>query len=742
MRFSGASSTDPQTVPAKRVRVLLPLPLAGAYDYRAPVDLSLIPGDFVQVPLGKQTRIGVVWDSVGTAPDNGGCAVDDSRLRDVETRLDGPRLGDSMRRLVDWISQYSMAAPGAVLRMAMSIPEALTPGRPRVVYRLAASPPDFRATPARARVIAELRDGPARGSTDLARDSATGVGVVRGLADIGVLEAVELPEDAPFPPPDPDLPGPALSTDQKAAADDLRAKTKGGGFSVTLLDGVTGAGKTEVYFEAIATALREGRQALILLPEIALTAQFLERFETRFGAAPLEWHSDVPRARRRRVWRAVADGRGRVVVGARSALFLPFRELGLIVVDEEHDQSYKQEDGVIYQARDMSVVRGQLERCPVILASATPSLETMTNVGAGRYDSLHLPARHGGAELPEIAVVDLRRDPPDRQCWISPPLRTALAETLALREQSLLFLNRRGYAPLTLCRACGHRLECPHCTSWLVEHRFANRLSCHHCGYATRLPETCPECGAEGKLAPCGPGVERLAEEVASLYPDARVEMMTSDTIWSPNAAAEIVKRVQAHEIDILIGTQLVAKGHHFPKLTLVGVVDADLGLNGGDLRASERTYQLLHQVAGRAGREDRPGRVMLQTYHPEHPVMAALVSGERDAFMAAESEQRKAGGWPPFGRLAAIIVSGPDEGQVEGVARALARSAPQAADFKVLGPAPAPLAILRGRHRRRLLVRATRSVRIQDRLRPWIESVKPPNAVRVQVDIDPYSFL
>ena len=742
MGFSGASSTNQPNGTSKRVRVLLPLPLAGAYDYRVPEDLAVIPGDFVHVPLGKQTRVGIVWDPAAKGDSTGVKAVDDSRLRDIEARLDTWRMGDSMRRLVDWLAAYSMSAPGAVLRMAMSIPEALLPGRPRIVYRLSATPPDFRATPARQRVIDVLRDSPARGSTDLAREAAVSIGVVRGMAGLGALDAVEISDDAPLSQPNHDLSGPELSPAQKTAADDLVAKTREGEFSVSLLDGVTGAGKTEVYFEAIAAALEADRQVLVLLPEIALTAQFLGRFEERFGAPPLEWHSEVPRARRRRVWRAVADGRARVVVGARSSLFLPFKELGLIVVDEEHDHSYKQEDGVIYHARDMAVVRGQLENAPVVLATATPSLETATNVETGRYNFIHLPTRHGGAKLPEISLVDLRKDPPQRQTWISPPLQKAITETLEQEEQTLLFLNRRGYAPLTLCRTCGHRLECPNCTSWLVEHRFAGRLNCHHCGYFTRMPKICPECGAEDRMAACGPGVERLAEEVTTLYPEARVELMTSDTIWSPSAAAEIVRRVQDHEIDILIGTQLVAKGHHFPKLTQVGVIDADLGLNGGDLRAGERTYQLLHQVAGRAGREEHPGRVLLQTYHPEHPVMEALVAGERDAFMAAESEQRKLGGWPPFGRLAAIIVSGPEESHVDGVARALARSAPQAPDFKVLGPVPAPLAILRGRHRRRLLVRTTRAVRIQDRLRPWIASIKPPNAVRVQVDIDPYSFL
>jgi len=737
MQVSGASSTDPKSEAERRFRVLLPLPLAGAYDYRAPEDLELAPGDFVRVPLGKQTRIGVVWDG---EPSSDGVAAE--KLRDIEARLETPPMTPAMRRFVDWMSAYTMARPGAVLRLAISVPEALVPGRPRILYRPSAEPPEFRRTAARERVLALLADGPARAASDIAREAGVGTSVVRGLADLGVLEILEAPDAMAIDRPDPDLSGPRLSRTQKLAADDLAAKAAAGGFGVTLLDGVTGAGKTEVYFEAAAAALRAGRQVLVLLPEIALTAQFLERFEARFGVAPLEWHSDISRARRRRIWRAVAEGRAPVVVGARSALFLPFSAMGLIVVDEEHDGSFKQEDGVIYHARDMAVVRGRLEEAPVVLSSATPSLETVTNVEGGRYDRRHLPARHGGADLPHIAAVDLRLTPPERQSWLAPPLREAMTATLAAGEQSLLFLNRRGYAPLTLCRACGHRLDCPNCTAWLVEHRFARRLSCHHCGYWIALPESCPECGAEGRLAACGPGVERVLEEVAGLYPEARVEIMTSDTIWSPSAAAELVRRVRDHEIDILIGTQLVAKGHHFPKLTLVGVVDADLGLAGGDLRASERTYQLLHLVAGRAGRAERPGRVLLQTHHPDHPVMAALVEGNRDDFMAAEAAGRRTGSWPPFGRLAAVIVSGPDEAAVDGVAGGLGRTAPRSASVQVLGPAPAPLAILRGRHRRRLLVKASRGTRLQPLLAAWVKGVRAPNAVRVQIDIDPYGFL
>jgi primosomal protein N' (replication factor Y) len=565
---------------------------------------------------------------------------------------------------------------------------------------------------------------------------------VRALCDLGLLETVLVPARRHRPEPDWRLPGPVFSPEQADAANALAGKARAGGFSVTLLDGVTGSGKTEVYFEAVAAALEQGRQVLILLPEIALGAQFLGRFARRFGAKPAEWHSDLGHTERRQTWRDVAEGRARVVVGARSALFLPFPDLGLIVVDEEHESSFKQEDVVVYHARDMAVVRGSIEKIPVMLVSATPSLETMVNVQQGRYAQLHLPARHGGAVLPEIRVVDLRREKPERQRFLAPPLVKALETTLAAGEQAMLFLNRRGYAPLTLCRTCGHRLQCPNCTSWLVEHRFTARLQCHHCGHAEPMPPLCPECGEAGTLAACGPGVERLAEEVAARFPDARVAVMASDTLSGPRAAAEMVDRVQSHEIDILIGTQVVAKGHHFPMLTLVGVVDADLGLAGGDLRAAERTYQLLHQVAGRAGRAERPGRVFLQTFMPEHPVIGALVRGDRDGFLAAEAEERLRFGMPPFGRLAALIVSAPDDGEADFVAQAFARAAPQMPGLEVLGPAPAPLAVLRQRHRRRFLVKVRRGVNVQAVVRDWLGRVKVPGTTRVYVDIDPYSFL
>ncbi|MCH8184386.1 MAG: primosomal protein N', partial [Proteobacteria bacterium] len=513
-------------------------------------------------------------------------------------------------------------------------------------------------------------------------------------------------------------------------------------YSATLLEGVTGSGKTEVYFEAVAQALRQGRESLVLVPEIALTSQWLERFERRFGVRPAEWHSDLGRRERRRVWRAVAEGGAPVVIGARSALFLPFANLGLIVVDEEHDSSFKQEEGVIYNARDMAVVRARDAGAAIALVSATPSLETVVNADTGRFGRVMLPDRHGGAELPRVELLDMRADPPAANHWLSPVLEREIVRTLESGKQSLLFLNRRGYAPLTLCRACGHRLECPNCQAWLVEHRHIRRLQCHHCDHTSPLPTVCPACGAEDKLAACGPGVERLAEEVRALVPTARLVVMASDTIPGPREAAELLRRVRDHEVDILIGTQVVAKGHHFPLLTLVGVVDADLGLAGGDLRAAERTYQLLWQVAGRAGREAHAGQVYLQTYMPDHEVMQGLASGDRGRFLESEQESRRLQGMPPFGRLAALIVSGEDDRAVRVAAQALGQSAPRGEKVQVLGPAPAPFALLRGRHRQRLLLKAGRGVNVQTLLRQWIAATTLPRRVRVQIDVDPYSFM
>ncbi len=735
MLESGASSRYPS---GERISVLLPLPLAGAYDYRVAEGMELAPGDFVEVPLGRRRALGVVW---GT----GSGSVAASKLKDVSKRLQAPPLPEVLRRFVDWVAAYTLSPPGAVLKMAMSVPAALSPCRLPTAFVLAAERPKIRMTSARRRILDVLAAGPPRATSELARQAATATGVIRSLAETGAIVAVDLPAAAPAA-ADWRRPGPVLSPTQADAAENLTGKTERGGFGVTLLDGVSGSGKTEVYFQAVAEALRRGRQVLVLLPEIALGAQWLGRFKDRFGAEPGQWHSDLPMSARRRTWRAVAEGRADVVVGARSALFLPFPDLGLIVIDEEHDASFKQEDGVVYNARDMAVVRARMSEIPLLLVSATPSLETVVNMKMGRYAGLHLPDRHAGAKLPEVSIIDMRADPPPRGNWLSPVLRQALEATFSRGEQAMLFLNRRGYAPLTLCRACGHRLHCPRCTAWLVEHRFRKStrgsLQCHHCGFMIAIPERCPACEKEDSLVACGPGVERLAEEASTHFPGVRLTIATSDNIRGPRAAAELVRGIEEHDTDLLIGTQIVAKGYHFPLLTLVGVVDADLGLTGGDLRATERTYQLLHQVAGRAGRAARPGRVLLQTYMPDNKVMRALASGERDRFLEAEAADREQTGMPPFGRLTALIVSGPDERSVERAAGALGRAAPNAEGIAVLGPAPAPLALLRGRHRQRLLLKTRKDVTVQPLIRSWLNAVKLPPKVRVQVDVDPYSFL
>ena len=734
-RMAQSDTTTPDSTYAHAVSVMLPTPVVGPYDYLIPADMEIADGDYVEIPLGTREMVGVVW---GPAMGD----VDSAKLRPIERCIDAPPMPEEIRRFVDWIASYTLSTPGAVLRMAMRSPDALVPPKPMIVFQKGEPVETLRMTPARERVLTFLQDGPALSAADLSRETGVSSGVIKGLVEAGALRKLEVPPPPPFAPPDLARPGPQLSEAQAKAAQTLREKILADTFSVTLVDGVTGSGKTEVYFEAVATALAEGRQVLVLLPEIALTPQWLRRFEERFGVPPAVWHSDLSQVQRRVTWRAVSTGDARIVVGARSALFLPFDELGLIIIDEEHEPAFKQEDGVSYHGRDMAIVRAQIAGAPVVLASATPSLETRVNVSRDRFQSLPLPERFGGAVMPTITTVDMRVADLSANRFVSDELVTALTETIAAGEQAMLFLNRRGYAPLTLCRTCGHRIECPSCAAWLTEHRFRKRLQCHHCGYEVPSPSVCPSCENVDTLVACGPGVERIQEEMVGLLPDARIGIMTSDTMRGPESAQKFIRSVEDGDLDILIGTQMVAKGHHFPNLTLVGIVDADLGLAGGDLRAAERTYQILQQVSGRAGRAERPGRVLIQTFQPEHPVMAALVSGDEARFFELETQARQSGGWPPFGRLAAIIVSSRDARIADDLSRALARCAPSTPDIRVLGPAPAPLSLLRGQHRRRLLLKASREVAVQPILRAWLAQIKVPGNARVRVDVDPYSFL
>ncbi|MCA3734030.1 MAG: primosomal protein N' [Phenylobacterium sp.] len=718
---------------ARIVSVLLPLPLPEAFDYEEPEGLGLSVGEQVAVPLGARLAPGVV-----TAVREG--AGGNRPLKPVSGRLEALPLSPATVDFIQWAARYAAELPGLPLAIALRGARAPLP-RPERLAVLSGHPPS-RLTPARTRVLEAAREGPST-PADLARRAGVSAAVVRGLIDDGALEMRLAPRPDSFGAPDLDLPAPPLNDSQAAAAAGLRAMLEEGGFQAALLDGVTGSGKTEVYLEAIRAALGADPdgQVLILLPEIALTQALISRVTDRYGAPPGEWHSGVAPPARRQVWDAVAEGRCRIVVGARSALFLPFRRLRLIVVDEEHDTSFKQEEGFIYQARDLAVVRAKLEGAAVILASATPSLETLRNAETGRYRWLRLADRHGEARLPDIRLVDLRESPPETGRWISPPLAEAMTETLAAGEQTLLFLNRRGYAPLVLCRACGQKLTAPDTDSWLVEHRYTNRLVCHLTGFSMPRPATCPHCGAAESLVSIGPGVERLEEEARALFPEARIAVFSSDTVRSAADARSLVETMAAGEIDILVATQAAAKGHNFPNLTLVGVIDADLGLRGGDLRAAERTFQLLAQATGRAGRRDRPGRALVQTWAPDHPVMQALRAQDRDAFVRTELDERELAGLPPFGRLAAVVVSGRDPAALEAFVREAAAAAPNAEGVEIYGPADAPLALVRGRRRKRFLVRADRQVDLSAYMGAWRARLKPRGSIRVTIDIDPYSF-
>jgi primosomal protein N' (replication factor Y) (superfamily II helicase) len=712
--------------------VLLPLAVEGAYSYRIPDGMTLEPGHYVEVPLGPRSYIGVVWETRETHGTN-------LKLRDVTERFDMPPMPALHRKFISWLAAYYLEPAGNVLRMVLRVPTAFAPERQRMAYRVGPALP-AKLTPQRQRVIAAA-GGFAMSAAELAQAAGVGMAVVKALAKTGALQAIPLPAHAAFPPPKLNSAAKNLSSQQQTAASTLRAAVNARQHKVVLLDGVTGSGKTEVYFEAMAAALAGGAQVLLLLPEIALTGGFLARVEERFGSAPAGWHSDLRPSERERVWRGVAEGRARIVVGARSALFLPWKNLGLIVVDEEHETAYKQSDGVNYHARDMAVLYGTIGKFPVILASATPSLESLVNVDRGRYGIAKLADRHGRPELPSVNLLDLRAEPPEPGRWLSSHMVNTVRKTLDAGDQVLLFLNRRGYAPLTLCRACGYRLDCPDCAASLVEHRFRSILMCHHCGHQEHMPRACPKCATEGKLAPVGPGVERLAEEVNDVFPDARLAILSSDLTRGP-ILRDVLREVADGSHNLVIGTQLVAKGHHFPHLTFVGVVDADLALESSDPRAGERTWAMLAQVAGRAGRGAKPGHALVQTYNPDHPLMKALAVGDRDAYLSQEKQIRSLASLPPYGRLAAVIVTANTAADAEAFARALAKIIPPTDDVQVLGPAQAPIAAIRGRHRWRFLVKAVQGKDIQAFLRHWLGGVKPQGSRALEIDIDPYNFL
>jgi len=716
----------------QNAQILFPVNVPGAFDYAVPDGLRVDRGDIVFAPIGKQMKIGVVMSL--------GAAEEGRELKEIAEVKPTRPLPEPMLDFIDWVARYNVASPGQVLRMVLRSWKALDPSPMATLYEPTGERP-LNITPARRAALNEGGPFPAR-AAEIASRAGISPGVIKGMVKAGLMRADERPVDPPFAEPDPEMVGRTLSPAQSSAAQDLVAQVKKNAYSASLLDGVTGSGKTEVYFEAVAEALRQGRQVLILVPEIALTQAGLSRFEARFGAEPVAWHSGITDMARRRAWREVASGRAKLIVGARSALFLPAANLGLIVVDEEHDTSFKQEEGVIYNARDMSVLRARLEDRPVILASATPSLESLHNARTGRYAHIILPERPGAITLPEIGLIDMKQHKPERGSFLSEPMVTAVAERIGRGEQSLLYMNRRGYAPLILCRACGSRLKSPDTDSWLVEHRATGRAMCHLTGFSMRMPRECPTCGAEDGLTSVGPGVERIADEAQAHFPQARVEILSSDTTSTPDEIKERLGRMERGEIDILVGTQMVVKGHNFPRLTFVGVVDGDLLMGGSDPRAGERTYQTLVQVAGRAGRADKAGEALIQTHHPEHEALQALVAGDRDMFIGVEMAMREMLGLPPFGRIAAVIFWGPDKKKTRALATDFVTKAPRADGIDILGPSEAPISMLRGQHRYRLFISAEAGVNLSKYMATWRAKQRVPAKYKMQVDIDPQSFV
>lgn len=733
------------------IKVAVPLPLGRgevvSYDYLADPDMGLSAGHLVEVPVGTRLIWGLVLARTETAE------IDESRLKYIQQVADLPALNAANISYLERVARWTLAPFGQVLKMMLSVPAALSPPPTQQVVHLPPVVPDDGAaegaasgqtkpvSAVRQKVIDFLQTAPSMMMADLARESGVSMATVRAMVKDGQLASAHQPKPDPLPPfPTHNMPPLSLTPEQADIAMKMAEHMEG--FQVHLLDGVTGSGKTETYFHMVKQAVQTAGQIVILLPEIALTSGFEARFERWFGVKPYIWHSGITGTRKRAIWRAALMGKPMVVVGARSALFLPFSNLSLIIVDEEHDGAFKQEDQVIYHARDMAVMRAQGLDIPVILATATPSIESWVNARQGRYLHWQLTGRYGQAELPQLQAVDLRTHRPDPGCWLSAPLAEAIAAGLSAGEQSLLYLNRRGYAPMAVCGQCGDRRLCYQCDSLLVTHRLSGRQICHHCGVTQPLSSDCGTCGTADSMQLVGPGVERLAEEVLRRFPEARFAVLSSDTLANRQMAEETLRSITEGEVDIIIGTQLVAKGHHFPHLTLVGVVDGDLGLQGGDLRAAERTFQMLMQVAGRAGRGEKPGRALIQTSDPDHPVIATLQAGDRDRFLTEEADARSRAMMPPFGRLAAVILQDSDQNRLTMVANKLAAAAPSFADVTIFGPAPAPIALIRGRHRIRFLIRAPKAVDLQKILKDWTGSVTIPAATQLQLDIDPYNFL
>ncbi len=724
------------------LRVAAPVPLRRLFDYLPPAGVTadlLLPGCRVRIPFGKRHLVGVI---VGTPFES---ELPATKLKRADSLLDQePLFGEALFELLVWSASYYHHPPGEVF--ATALPKLLRTGSPARTARFRLSATGKKVDPAvlekRAPRQFEVWQS-FRQSEVLTRDGATLGQAARtrafaALHEKGWLESA--PARSELPTAYSVRPGPELNADQRAAADTLTDSS--GSYRAILLNGVTGSGKTEVYFEAIAKALQRGEQALVLVPEIGLTPQLIQRFRGRFDAPVVAMHSGLSDGERLAAWRDARDGRAAVVVGTRSAVFVPMVRPGVIVVDEEHDSSYKQQDGFRYSARDLAVARARREDVPVVLASATPSLETLYNAQQGRYLRVDLSERPGSAEPPSVRMIDLRQHA--TQQGLSTPLIAAVREHLDAGNQVLLFLNRRGYAPTLFCTECGWVAECRRCDARLVLHQRRAELRCHHCNAQQAIPDVCPNCDAE--LKPVGQGTERIEETLASLFPDTPISRLDSDSLQRRGELERALEDIRVGNTRLIVGTQMLTKGHDFPDLTLVGIIDADQGLFGTDFRSNERLAQLTVQVSGRAGRAEKPGTVLVQTRYPEHPLLEKLVGDGYDAFATAALAEREDVGWPPQQHLALLHAEATKHDVVYDFLHAARRAVPRQTNdaVRLLGPAPAPMERRAGRFRAQLLLQSSSRKALHsllDRCAVVWESLSEARRVRWALDVDPYDL-
>ena len=743
-----------KNIKSNEVAVLVSGPFNEPFDYSvASKKDGVCVGQVVLVPFGKRKNVGII---VG----EGTRTIPEEKLKRIEEIYEINPIPQPSIELINFLANWYCVYKGLVLKMVLSPVEAITSSEYRKVYKSKFQDSDeieeinkYKITSKRKLILDFLfKSKQAVFQEDLIDNTGVSKSILKDMTkkNLIVEELVKKQAYSNLKVPNYNKIkfeiNKLLNSEQKNAVEKINVSIKKKKPDCFLLDGVPGSGKTETYFQTVKTCLDEGKQILILLPEISLTPDWEKRFHQSFSFAPLVWHSGITKTKKKQIWLSALNSSAGVIVGARSALMLPILNLGLIIVDEEHDPAFKQEEGVRYNARDMAIYKAIRSSVPIVLASATPSLETYHNMKIGKYIHLTLPKRATGAALPDIKLIDLKANTPERGKWISSVLTNEIKSKLDNREQSLLFLNRRGYAPLTICNSCGNKIKCVNCETWLVEHRSQNTLVCHHCGYTKRISNTCDICGAEGQIKACGPGVERIEEEINQLFPEAKLTVLSSDTMKSQKTLVKTLEKIKNNKVDIIIGTQMIAKGHDFPYLKLVGIIDSDVGLSGGDLRASERSFQLLQQVSGRSGRhsidELDKGVVFLQTYDNENPIIRAIAKNNRDDFFEKELSSRKNANMPPFGRLAAIILSSKYERKLDGFASELLRVAPLFKNVKIFGPAPAPLYFLRGKYRRRFLIKSDKTVNIQDVLLNWTNKIKTPHNVKLTIDIDPFSFM